>query len=224
VFTDRRLRVGCDTREIRYGSRHVAPEAAEEVSMSCRPECPTCEGLRQFALEIVGDGGVDALSLEVLSARSGLSCEQVRTHYPTVAACVYDAYDEAAGNLFRVFADAFGDNESWEAAFATATRELFMRVATNPAEARFCFVEALRVDRELRRRCERRRAGIVEYLTGEYEHGPKREPLSSMQIELLVGASFHAISDALASGGQALLELGPKLSLLAGAFQLAAAA
>ena len=193
--------------------------------MSCRPECSTCEGLRQLALEIVGDGGVDALSLEMLSARSGLSRGQVRTHYPTVAACVYDAYDEASGNLFRVFADAFGEDQSWEAAFATATRELLVRVATNPAEARFCFVEALRVDRELRRRCERRRAGIVEFLTGEYEHRPCRDPLSSIQIELLVGASFHAISDALASGGpEALLDLGPKLSVLGGVFELAAAA
>lgn len=193
--------------------------------MSCKTKCSVCGRLQEVAVQIVGDGGADALSLDALSRESGLSRKQIRAHYASAEACLYDAYDRASGDLVRIVADAFGNGDGWWAEFDVATRELFTRLAANPAEARLCFVEAPRVDRELRRRCEHRRREIVHFLAGEYERRRRREQLSEVRIELLVGASFHAISEAIATGGpDELLALGPKLSELAGVVELAAAA
>jgi AcrR family transcriptional regulator len=193
--------------------------------MSCRQECSTCEGFQELAVKIVGDEGAEMLSLRRLGEQSGLPLTLVRAHYPEATACLYDAYDRAFGELFSVFADAFGEDLSWEEGFQNAMRGLLTRLAANPAEARLCFVEAPRVDRELRHRCERRRQGIVEFLSGEYEHRRRRERLSDVHIELLVGASFHAIGEALSAGGpEELAALEPTLSELAGVFEFAAAA
>jgi hypothetical protein len=193
--------------------------------MSCKSECSVCGELRELAVEVVGDDGAEALSLEVLSVRSGLPLKQIQAHYSTADACLCDAYEDAAGDLMRIVADAFGDGEGWSAGFEAATRELLSRMVANPSEARLCFVEAPRANRELRRRCEDRRRAIVDFLAREYEHRRERERLSEVRIELLVGASFHAISEALAAGGpDELVALGPRFSELAGVVELAVAA
>jgi hypothetical protein len=194
--------------------------------VSCKQECPTCERLQRLAVEIVTDGdGVDSLSLAALSERSGLSRIEVNEHYATAAACLYDAYEATSKALFGVVADAFGECVSWGAGFEMATRALLERVAANPPEARLCLVEAPRVDRELRGRCERRRREVVEFLAGEHDRRRQRDGLSAVQIELLVGASFHAISRALSEGSSdELFALEPELTELAGVFEPAVAA
>lgn len=193
--------------------------------MSCRSKCPVCGQLREIAVAVVGDSGVVGLSLEVLSERSGLALNEIEEHYPTAEACVCDAYDAASGDLVRIVADAFGDAVDWWDGFEAAMQELFARLAANPHEARFCFVDAPRISRKLQRRCEGRRREIVDFLAAEYERRRTREHLSEVRIELLVGASFHAVSEALATGGpDELLALAPRLSELAGVVELAVAA
>jgi hypothetical protein len=193
--------------------------------MCCDPECSTCERLQGLAVELVADGGAEALSFEALSERSGLPPELIAEHYPTPGACLYAPYETASGRVLEVLAGGFGAALSWHAGFARATRELVAEMAADPAQAKLCFVVAPRVDHELRTRCEGRRRLIVAFLAAEYERRRRRERLSEVQIELLVGASFHAISEALAAGAEdELAELAPKLGELAGLFDLAAAA
>lgn len=193
--------------------------------MSCSSKCSVCGQLQGLAVEVVSGGGAEALSLEVLSERSGLPLNDVQAHYSTAEACLYDAYDIASCDLLGTVADAFGDGMDWWAAFEAAMQELFARMAANPSAARFCFVEAPRVGRKLQRRCEDRRRELVDFLAGEYERRRDREQLSEVRIELLVGASFHAVSEALATGEpDELLALGPRLSELAGVVELAVAA
>jgi hypothetical protein len=193
--------------------------------MSCKTDCSVCEQLQEVAVEAVGDGRAEALSLEVLSERSGLSLNQVQAHYSTAEACLFDAYDHVSGDLVRIVSDAFSDGVGWWAGFDAATRELLARIAANPPEARLIFVEAPRVNRQLQRRCEDRRREIVDFLAREYEHRREREHLSEVGIELLVGASFHVISEALAAGEPGeLVALGPRLAELADVVELAVAA
>ena len=167
--------------------------------MSCTPKCSTCEGLREYALQIVGDGGASALSIEALSERSGLAPDDVRTHYLTAAVCAYDVYNDASARLLGPVFGAFDNGVTWENGFVSATEGLVAQVIANPLQARLWFVEAPRVDRELQRRCEHRRRELVEFLTAEYERRRHRGRLSEVQIELLVGATCHAISQALAA-------------------------
>jgi hypothetical protein len=180
--------------------------------------------LRENALQIVGDGGAAALSIEALSERSGLSPDEVHEHYPTAAVCAYDVYNDASVTLLGPVFGAFDNGVSWESGFLSATQGLLTQVIANPLQARLWFVEAPRVDRELRRRCEHRRRELVDFLTGEYERRRRAERLSDVQIELLVGATCHAISEALAAEDpDQLLGVGTNLAELAGVFEPAAA-
>jgi hypothetical protein len=180
--------------------------------------------LQEDALEIVGDGGAAALSIDALAERSGLSPDEVRAHYPTAAACVYDAYDDASATLLGPVFDAFDDGVSWEEGFASATHGLLAQLTTNPLQARLWFVEAPRFDRELRHRCEHRRRELVDFLTTEYGCRRRSDGLSEVQLELLVGASFHAISEALAvDDPDQIRRLGDDLARLAGVFEPVAA-
>jgi hypothetical protein len=192
--------------------------------VSCWPKCSTCEGLQADALEIVGRGGAAALSMDALSERSGLSADEIGEHYRTAAACIYDVYDDASATLFAPLFGAFDDGVSWDAGFESFTERLLAQVTASPLRARLCFVEAPRVDRELRRRCERRRRELVDYLAEEYERRRRRERLSDVQIELLVGASFHVITQALAAEDpEQLRGLGAQVGDLAGIFEPAVA-
>lgn len=193
--------------------------------MSCDPECMTCERLQDLAVELVADGGAEALSFETLAARSGLPAALIEEHYATPGACLYGPYDAASLRMLEVLARGFGDTPSWHIGFERATRELLAEMAADPARAKLCFVIAPRIDHELRTRCEGHRRLIVAFLAAEYERRRRRERLSEVQIELLVGASFHAITETLAAGAEEeLAELGPKLGELADLFDLAAAA
>ena len=192
--------------------------------MTCRTKCSICETLQEYALEIVAHGGTAALSIDALAERSGLSPDVVRAHYPTAAACVYDACDDASATLLGPVFDAFDDAVNWEEGFASATQGLLAQLTANPLQARLWFIEAPCVDRELRRRCERRRRELVDFLTAKYERRRESDRLSGVQIELLVGASFHAISEALAADDPDQLgRLGDNLAELAGVFEPAAA-
>ena len=193
--------------------------------MSCDPECLICKRLQDLAVELVADSGAEALSFAALSDRSGLPAALIAEHYPTPGACLYAPYEAASGRMLEVLARGFGDALTWPAGFARATRELVAEMAADPAQAKLCFVVAPRVDHELRTRCEGRRRLIVAFLAAEYERRRRRERLSEIQIELLVGASFHAISETLAAGAETeLAALAPKLGELAGLFDLVAAA
>lgn len=187
--------------------------------MSCEPGCPVCERLRGAALEIVGEGGSEALTRERLGERVGLAPAAVDQHYQSAAQCLYDTYDELAGNVLRGMVDAFAEGDDWQAGFDLSRRRLLERMAANPAEARLCFVETARGDRELRRRRDVTRRWIVEFLLREHERRQPDEPLPTVQLEMLIGAGFHTISSAVADGDTAdLPELEPKLAQVAGYF------
>lgn len=192
--------------------------------MSCKPECVTCERMQAAALEVVGSAGAAALSMAVLAERAGLSAAESQAHYATAAACVYEVYERASARLLRVVFAAFDEDASWGQGLERAYRGLMELIEAHPLEARLCFVEAPRLDRELRRRSELRRRQLVRFLASEYERRRGPEWLSRVQIELLAGAGFHTVSEALAAEGpEQLAALMDRLGELAGVFELVAA-
>lgn len=187
--------------------------------MSCQPGCSTCEKLREAALATVGEGGTQALSERGLSERIELPPGAFTRHYRTVAECLYETYDEIVDEVLRDMVDAFAGGDGWQSSFELSRRRLLERMAARPAEARLCFVETVRGDRELRRRRDVTRRWIVEFLTREYARRRHEEELPPLQIELLIGAGFQTISSAVADGaGEDLTELDGKLAEIAGFF------
>lgn len=187
--------------------------------MSCQPACAICEEAREAVLATVGEGGTEALSEDGLAERVGLPVDELRRHYRTVAECLYETYDEIACEVLRDMVDAFAEGQDWQSGFELARRRLLERMAARPAEARLCFVETVRGDRELRHRRDITRRWIVDFLTREYARRRKEEELPPLQIELLIGAGFQTISSAVAEGdGDDLIELDGKLAEIAGFF------
>lgn len=168
---------------------------------------------------MVGEGGAEALSESGLAERVGLSPDEVGRHYGTVSECLYETYDETACDVLRDMVDAFGEADGWQSGFELSRHRLLERMAARPAEARLCFVETVRGDRELRRRRDVTRRWLVEFLTREYTRRRHEEDLPPLQIELLIGAGFQTISSAVAEGdGDHLIELDGKLAEIAGFF------
>jgi AcrR family transcriptional regulator len=169
--------------------------------MGCERGCPGCERLRAAALELIGEGGIENLSLESLAARTGGEPAEVAAHYATSRECIYETYDEVAGDLRREMMEAFEDRSDWQEGFEAGRRRMLERLAANPAEARLCFVEPLRGDRGLRRRRDASRRSMVDFLTREYARSGDGTGMRPIQIELLIGAGFQAISRAVAQDG-----------------------
>ena len=187
--------------------------------MSCEPGCLTCECLRNAALEIVGQGGMEALSQERLGSMVGMSASEVNEHYRTAADCLYDTYDWVVYDVLRDLQEAFAEGDDWQSGFELSRRRLLEGLSARPAQAWLCFVETTRGDRELRRRREMTRRSIVGFLTREYERRNWDEPLPSIQLEMLIGAGFQLISTAVAEGDVAdLVELEAQLEQVQGCF------
>jgi AcrR family transcriptional regulator len=168
--------------------------------VSCTPGCRTCARLGDAALAIIGEVGANGLSHEALELRAGLTPGEAARHYPTVESCVHGIYEQVCEDLAAEFAGAFSLALSWSSALALAQRRVLSRLASQPAEARLCFVEALRGDRELRRRRDLRRRWIVDFLTEQHLRLGRGATTSKLQIELLVGARFQAIASMVEAG------------------------
>ena len=67
--------------------------------MSCEKACGTCASIRSATLQLVGDRGLSGVSLDALVDRTKLTPAQVRSHYPTVQACVSDTYEQVSMDL-----------------------------------------------------------------------------------------------------------------------------
>ena len=187
--------------------------------MDCDSDCEICAQLRAGALDLAGARGAASVTLELVAARVGIEPEAVTDHYPDAAACVYAAYDDAAAEMREQAEDAFAQETDWRSGYERARHRLLEHLAENPAEARLCFVETVRGDRELQRRLAAHRRWAVQFLAAEYRRDKSGAELSDTQFELLVGAEFQAISQLVADGGAAdLILLEPTLTDVTGAF------
>jgi hypothetical protein len=171
--------------------------------MACVPGCQICGCLRRAALDVVGETGLEGLSLDAIAAHANLTEDEAGRHYADSAICIYETYDDVSASIALEMADGFAQGTSWETGFALARERLLRRMARRPAEARLCFVEVLRGDRELRLRREKTRQWIVDFLTDEYERRRAEEELPEIKIEMLIGAGFQAISHAVATAEDA---------------------
>jgi AcrR family transcriptional regulator len=182
--------------------------------------CPTCGSLRAAALQLVGEHGFKRLSVAALCDACGLTPDQLADHYPTPRACLYDAYDELAQEFLHDMQDAFDRASSGADALTRARSRMLARLAERPAEARLLFIEVLRGDRELRRRREQGRQRILALMLSEHRRRGELEQRRQVQLEMLLGASFHLIATRIAEGRiDALPELDGELAELAGMFE-----
>lgn len=191
---------------------------------SCSSTCLACAALRAASLAIVDEAGIDGVTLERLAAHTGASAPWIRAHYPSAAACLADTYEHVSRGIYDDFARCLATEQGWRRALMLAARTLLARMASHPAEARLCFVEILRADRELLRRRAASRRRLVDLLVSELGRRRDRPEQFRIQLELLLGAGFQAIAAAVEAGDAAdLPTLAGELESRAFVFEPAAA-
>ncbi len=168
--------------------------------MACEVACPSCASLRAALLQLVSVCGVSELSLPRICALAGVSEDAFREHYPTVADCVRDTYDEIVDELFDEFVGAFGETSSWADGVMLGMERLLGRMSERPGEAQLVFVEVLFGDRSLLRRRQVARRRMVWLLSSEHRRHDRSEPPRDIQHELLLGAGFRLIAANVAAG------------------------
>lgn len=111
-----------------------------------------------------------------------------------VADWIAEAYEDSAHRLQEDFELAFGRARGWRDGVRWATEELVATLATDPARARFGYVEVMRAGVELRERRERVRQRSIDLFLREYvaRHGAAR--MSQGKIELACNTIIHAIA------------------------------
>jgi hypothetical protein len=175
-------------------------------------------------MEIAVTDGIDSVDEQGLAARTGVPVNELARHYASVSDCLTDTYDEFARSLHADFAAAFAAEDDYYGALTLVGETLLARMAERPDEAQFCFVEALRGDHELARLRADSRRRLVDMFAGELRRRCNHEGVPRMQLELLIGAAFQAISTAVSSGNIAdLPELMPELTSRAYVFEPVAA-
>lgn len=168
--------------------------------MACEPACERCAALRAATLKIVGADGAEGLSAARLAAAGGLTEAELSEHYATAADCLYETYEWVCVEVLLDLADAFAKAEDWQSGFELGRRRLLERMAERPDEARICFIEPLRGNRELQRRRILTRSWMVDFLAAEYSKLSGGEQLSVTQLEMLVGSASDSIANTVAAG------------------------
>lgn len=135
-----------------------------------------------------------------MCARADLEPGQATLHYSDAARCLYATYDAVALSIYEDFANAFAAEAGWRKGLRRAGLTLLQRMSARPAEARLCFVEVLHGDAELRRRREVNRRRLVDLFLSELGRRRDHPERFRMQLELLIGAGFQALSHAVAQG------------------------
>lgn len=192
--------------------------------MSCDPHCPTCAHVRAAVIAIAGAEGIAALSLDRLCETARLTPDQIRAHYPTTRSCLHDAYDALAHSIHDDFVRVFMVEPAWGEALRLATHNLLFRMANQPQEARFFFIEVLRGDHELLLRRDASRKQLVALFERELSRRRGEQPWFRIQVELLIGSAFQTIAAAVErDGADELPALGPELARRAFVFEPVAA-
>jgi hypothetical protein len=197
------------------------------AAMSCSPvtSCSTCESLRAAALHLVGEQGLDGLSRNRLCEACELTKAEFGDHYANARECLYDAYREVSEEMLLEISAAFDASATWHDAVTNVSARALARFAERPDEARLMFVEALRGDRELRLHREHGRQRMVALFVAEHRRHSEVEHVPQVQVEMLLGASFHLIASQVADGRiRELPELSAELAQLADMFEPIAAA
>lgn len=167
---------------------------------------------------------MEALTTRRLCLEAGMPDGPTLPHYATARGCLYETYEQLSRSIYRDFAAAFAAEPSWSDALRLAAATLLRRMAAQPHEARFCFVEVLRGDHELLRRRDANRRRLLSLFMREHAIRRGHREASGMQLEMLIGASFQTIASRVASGEtRALPALGPDLESRASVFAAVAA-
>jgi AcrR family transcriptional regulator len=184
------------------------------------PGCPTCREMREAAIELAARDGIDAVTMTAIKDELGTQHATAKRHYSSAEECLVAAYEEAAGDFFDAFANAFTAARSWPERLHRSADAVMALVRSRPQAARFCVVEVTRSSSgALRQRDIVMRGRYVAVLTDQYEREIGDDELPALRFEVMIGAGRHAVGRGLETGRVAARDVDRELHELIGTFE-----
>jgi AcrR family transcriptional regulator len=155
--------------------------------------CTACAGLRQAAVALAAERGIEAVTSEEIAEGAGMTPDGFETHYRDAEECLVAAYEEGARQLERTFRDGLQGTGDWRERLQAAVDRTMSAFARRPQLARFCLGEVPRTTiPDLRERHLQSRQRFVSVLSEE--RGQEAGEASLLHLELVTGAAHHAVS------------------------------
>lgn len=187
--------------------------------------CDTCARMRSAAVDIAAGRGIGAATEEAIVRGARITREEARRHYPSADDCLADAYEEGFERLVEASLPALTGDGSWQERLLAAGNAAIVAFAEQPQLARFCVVEAWRV--EMPALSERRmavRERFVSILADHRRPNVEEEALPELRFEIFAGATRYAIDEELQDPACSTHSLQARFSELVRVFEPAPAA
>jgi AcrR family transcriptional regulator len=164
----------------------------EAIARCVAFRCTACAGLRQAAVTLAAERGIEKVTIEEIAERAGMTLDGFRRHYLDAEECLVAAYEEGARQLERTFREGLQGAGGWRERLQGAVERTLSAFARRPQLARFCLAEVPRTTMpSLRERHLQSRQRFVSVLSEE--RGDDAGEGSRLHLELVTGAAHHAV-------------------------------
>jgi AcrR family transcriptional regulator len=166
---------------------------------TCRESwCETCARMRVAAVDIAAGRGVRAATESAIARGAQITAEEARRHYASADECLADAYEEGFERLLDASLPALTGEGTWQERLLAAGNAAIAAFADQPQLARFCVVEAWRIDMPaLSARRMEVRDRFVKTLADHRRPNVEEDALPELRFEIFAGATRYAIDDEL---------------------------
>jgi AcrR family transcriptional regulator len=154
--------------------------------------------MRIAAVDIAAGRGIRAATDTAIARGAQVAPELASRHYATADECLADAYQEGFERLLEASLPALTGDGSWQERLLAAGNAAILAFADQPQLARFCVVEAWRIDMPaLSARRMQVRERFVRTLADHRRPNVEEDALPELRFEIFAGATRFAIDDEL---------------------------
>ena len=158
------------------------------------------------------DKGYRAVTVADIVRRAGIARNTFYENFSSKEDCFLAVQDYAVKEALRRVVEAAGKHESWQARVNAGLAAFLHSVATEPALARACFVEALSAGPASIRRYEESLQAFIPLFRVGRKVSPQGEQLPDTLEETVIGGIFWIIYQRIAAGEtEAIEQLLPEL-------------
>jgi AcrR family transcriptional regulator len=152
------------------------------------------------------DRGYRAVTVADIVRRAGIARNTFYDNFASKQDCFLATQDFAVEESLQRVVDAAGEEESWEARLAAGLGAFLKYVASEPALARTCIVEALSAGPAAQERYEQSLQAFVPLLRTGREYSEHGDELPETLEETIIGGIFWVIYQRIVLGEAAEIE------------------
>jgi len=157
------------------------------------------ERIRAALIDLVDEGGYEALELRSIAERTGLSSSAVAREFPNPEACFVAIWEEIDAELASLLNDAYENEEGdWPVRLRAALDAFLGFLDVDPGRARLYVVEVMLVSEAMRARREAAQARLAAIIGRGRQESEDDAP--SKIAEAVSGAVWYRVESRLRRG------------------------